>query len=261
MKKEDIDENGKKVSSAQISLRKKDTLAAALMIVILVFAVASVSAADYQVHEGESIQAAINMSNPGDTITVHNGTYTENVVVNRSNILIRSANGSAVTIVQSNRTDMHVFNITDQNNVTLDGFTIRDASAALNTTKNVNATSQTTVSILAAPTQPTVPAVPTQPTAPAGPSIDGFLSVTSTPSGADIAIDGRPIGEKTPHTAPLMPGPHTIKLTLADYQDWTERVQVTGGKTTDVQATLTPIPAPAIDGFLSVTSRPAGADI
>ncbi len=51
------------------------------MIVILLFAVASVSAADYQVHEGESIQAAINMSNPGDTIIVHNGTYTENVVV------------------------------------------------------------------------------------------------------------------------------------------------------------------------------------
>ncbi len=248
-----------KVSSAQISLRKKDTLAAALMIVILLFAVASVSAADYQVREGGSIQAAINMSNPGDTIIVHNGTYTENVVVNKSNILIRSANGSAVTIVQSNRTDMHVFNITDQNNVTLDGFTIRDASAVLNTTKNVNATSQTTVSILAAPTEPTVPAVPTQPTVPEVPAIDGFLSVTSTPSGADIAIDGRHIGEKTPHTAPLMPGPHTIKLTLADYQDWTKSVQVTGGKTTDVHATL--IPTPTITGFLSVTSSPAGADI
>ncbi|MGB3458852.1 MAG: PEGA domain-containing protein [Halobacteriota archaeon] len=250
MKKEDIDENRKKVSSAQIPLRKKDTLAAALMIVILLFAVASVSAADYQVHEGESIQAAINMSNPGDTIIVHNGTYIENVVLNRSNILIRSANGSAVTIVQSNRTDMHVFNITDQENITLDGFTIRDASAVLNTTKNVTAASQTTVSILTVPTQPTVPE---------GPSIDGFLSVTSTPSGADITIDGRPIGEKTPHSMPLMPGSHTIKLTLAGYQDWTERVQVTGGSTINVHATL--IPTPTITGFLSVTSSPSGADI
>ncbi len=220
------------------------------MIVILLFAVASVSAADYQVHEGESIQAAINMSNPGDTIIVHNGTYTENVVVNRSNILIRSANGSAVTIVQSNRTDMHVFNITDQNNVTLDGFTIRDASAVLNTTKNDNATSQTTVSILAVPTLPTVPAVPPVP------AIDGFLSVTSTPSGADIAIDGRPIGEKTPHTAPLMPGPHTIKLTLAGYQDWTESAQVTGGETTNVHATLS-----QATGSIKVTSSPSGAKI
>jgi len=258
MKKEDIDENRKKVSSAQISLRKKDTLAAALMIVILVFAVASVSATDYQVHEGESIQAAINMSNPGDTIIVHNGTYTENVVVNRSNILIRSANGSAVTIVQSNSTDMHVFNITDQENITLDGFTIRDASAALNTTKNVNATSQTTVSILAAPTQPTVPEGPTQPTVPE-PAIDGFLSVTSTPSGADIAIDDRPIGEKTPHLVPIDPGIHTIKLTLEGYLDWTKGVQVTGGETTSEHATL--IPTPTITGFLSVTSTPAGADI
>ncbi|NQE53646.1 hypothetical protein C5S29_08635, partial [ANME-1 cluster archaeon GoMg3.2] len=247
MKKEDIDENRKKVSSARISLRKKDTLAAALMMMILVFAVASASAADYQVREGESIQAAINMSNPGDTIIVHNGTYTENVVVNRSNILIRSANGSAVTIVQSNRTDMHVFNITDQNNITLDGFTIRDATAALNTTKNVNATSQTTVSILAAPTQPTVPE---------GPSIDGFLSVASTPSGADIAIDGRPIGEKTPHTAPLMPGPHTIKLTLAGYQDWTQSAQVKGGSTTNVHATLS-----QATGSIKVTSSPSGAKI
>ncbi|NAT10068.1 hypothetical protein C4E22_00680 [ANME-1 cluster archaeon AG-394-G06] len=250
MKKEDLNENRKKVSSAQISLRKKDTLAAALMMMILVFAVASASAADYQVREGESIQAAINMSHPGDTIIVHNGTYTENVVVNRSNILIRSANGSAVTIVQSNRTDMHVFNITDQENITLDGFTIRDATAALNTTKNVNATSQTTVSILAAQTQPTVPE---------GPSIDGFLSVASTPSGADIAIDGRPIGEKTPHTAPLMPGPHTIKLTLAGYLDWTGSAHVTGGSTTDVHATL--IPTPTITGFLAVASTPSGADI
>jgi len=150
---------------------------------------------------------------------------------------------------------MHVFNITDQNNVTLDGFTIRDASAVLNTTKNVNATSQTTVSILVAPTQPTVPAVPTQPTVPE-PAIDGFLSVTSTPSGADIAIDGRHIGEKTPHTALLMPGPHTIKLTLAGYQDWTKEVQVKGGETTNVHATLS-----QATGAISVTSTPSGASI
>ena len=109
---------------------------AALIIVVLLCSLSSVSTAELQVHEGESIQAAINIAKPGDIITVHNGTYTENVVVNRSDIIIRSANGSAVTIVQSNRTDLHVFNITDKKNVTLDGFTIRDASAALNTTGN-----------------------------------------------------------------------------------------------------------------------------
>ena len=38
--------------------------------------------------------------------------------------------------MQSNRTDRHVFNITDQKNVTREGFTIRDASAALSTIGN-----------------------------------------------------------------------------------------------------------------------------
>jgi nitrous oxidase accessory protein NosD len=80
----EADESREKVSSA--FLRKNEFFAAALVIVFLLFAVASVTAAKYQIHEGESIQAVINMANPGDTIIVHNGTYTENVVVNRSNI-------------------------------------------------------------------------------------------------------------------------------------------------------------------------------
>ena len=63
----------------------------------------------------------------GSTVHVADGTYNENVVVNKSDIIIRSDNGSSVTIVKSNTTDMHVFNITDQTNVTLQGFEIRDA--------------------------------------------------------------------------------------------------------------------------------------
>ena len=88
------------------------------------------------------------------------------------------------------------------------------------------------------------------------PTITGFISVTSTPSGADITLDGRPIGEKTPHSVPIDPGPHTIKLTLAGYQDWTKSVQVTGGETTNVHATLTQIP-----GAVTVTSTPSGVEI
>ena len=60
---------------------------------------------------------------------LHKDTYTENVVVNRSNILIRSANGSAVTIVQSNRTDMHMFNITDQNSSIMNISVVGNSSA------------------------------------------------------------------------------------------------------------------------------------
>ena len=61
------------------------------------------------------------------TMHVADGTYNENVDVDKSDIIIRSDNGSSATIVRSNTTDMHVFSITDQTNVTLEGFTIRDA--------------------------------------------------------------------------------------------------------------------------------------
>jgi parallel beta-helix repeat protein len=91
------------------------------------------------------------------------------------------------------------------------------------------------------------------------PPIEGFLTVTSTPSGAAITIDGTHIGETTPHTRPMMPGAYTIKLTLDGYQDWKQRVQVMSGETRYVQATLTL--SPPIDGVLSVTSTPSGADI
>jgi hypothetical protein len=214
-------------------------------VLILLFSVVSVSAAEYQVHEGELIQAAINMANPGDNITVHNGTYTENVVVNKSNLTIRSANGSAVTIVQSNRTDTHVFNITDQNNVTLEGFTIRDASAAPGATKDVHAMDQT-LSVLVLP-----PA-------------EGYIYVTSDPSGASVCLDGQCWGMlfKTPQNLTADPGTHTLELFLTGYEDWSEEVQVTAGETLHVRATLTQVPpTPSPTGNIRITSDPSGATI
>jgi PKD repeat protein len=73
----------------------------------------------------------------------------------------------------------------------------------------------------------------------------GAISVTSSPSGATIELDGEtfvgPISA-TPATIPnLSPGYHTIKLTLEGYHDWSRDVKVTAGETTDVHATLTPI--------------------
>jgi parallel beta-helix repeat protein len=81
-----------------------------------------------EVHPGGSIQDAINTAVSGQTIIVHNGDYSENILVNKSNIVIRSANGSSVTFIKSNATDKHVVTIIDQTNVTLEGFTIRDAN-------------------------------------------------------------------------------------------------------------------------------------
>ena len=237
----EADKCRKKTSPATISLPGFST--SALVILILLFTVVSVSAAEYQVHEGESIQAVINIANPGDTIIVHNGTYTENVVVNKSNLTIRSANGSAVTIVQSNRTDTHVFNITDQNNVTLEGFTVRDASAAPSATKDVHAMGQT-VSALVLPPE------------------NGSIYFTSDPLGASVCLDGQCWGGfvTTPTTIPnVEPGIHTLELHLGGYEDWSEEVQVTAGETLDVHATLTSTPTPT--GSIRITSEPSGATI
>jgi parallel beta-helix repeat protein len=114
-------------------ITRRESLALIAMAVILALALFIVpgSAAELHVGSGQpytTIQAAINAADTvNNTIIVHNGTYPENLVVSKSNITIRSDNGSSVTIINSNTTNKHVVNITDQTNVTLEGFTIRDA--------------------------------------------------------------------------------------------------------------------------------------
>jgi len=61
--KEVVDKYKTENTSAKIALPGFFTA-----LLILLFAVAAVSAAEYQVHEGDSIQAVINMANSGDTI-------------------------------------------------------------------------------------------------------------------------------------------------------------------------------------------------
>jgi pectin methylesterase-like acyl-CoA thioesterase len=68
----------------------------------MLISVGSVSAATYNVPgDYSTIQAAINAANPGDTINVSAGTYTENVDVNESVNLVGAGAGdaSAATLV------------------------------------------------------------------------------------------------------------------------------------------------------------------
>jgi parallel beta-helix repeat protein len=232
----------------------KALLAAAVVIMLTIGSGATVSAAVIQVSEGESIQAAINSANPGDTIIVHDGVYTENVVVNKSDIRIRSAKGLSFTIIEPNRTDMHVFNITDQSNVTLDGLTIRDAavqSSVLSTPSDLIGAAQRTCSILVLP-----PEYQT-----------GSISVTSEPSGATVFLEGF-VGPQitTPHTfTNVQIGYYEITVSLEGYYDWSRKVQVQTDQTTYVHAVLTPkhkpTPTPQATGAISVNSDPSGASI
>lgn len=74
-----------------------------------------------------AIQAAVTAANAGDTIIVKDGTYNENITVDKS-LVIESENGASQTIVQAAATNANVFNVTAEN-VTIDGFTASGATA------------------------------------------------------------------------------------------------------------------------------------
>ena len=83
-----------------------------------------------------TISAAVAAASPGDTILVHPGIYTENVVVNTDGLTIRSGllrrgwcrRRAYVTIVDGDGSD--VFTI-DADDVTIDGFTIRNGDSGI----------------------------------------------------------------------------------------------------------------------------------
>jgi tetratricopeptide (TPR) repeat protein len=85
------------------------------------------------------------------------------------------------------------------------------------------------------------------------------LSVMSTPSGATVAVDGRPVGV-TPWTGDLLPGRHRLELSLRGYQDQATDVDLAAHRSRDVSVALVastaapgaaPVAAPA-------TPAPAG---
>ena len=75
-----------------------------------------------------TIQAAVDNAISGDTIIVRNGTYTENVVVNKR-LTIQSEKGAANCIVSASNPYAAVFNVAaDYVNIT--GFTVENATGA-----------------------------------------------------------------------------------------------------------------------------------
>lgn len=73
--------------------------------------------------EYPTIQAAVDAANPGDMIVVREGTYTENVKVNKDHLTIKSESGAEVTIIQATDPDDNVIYVT-ANYVSINGFTV-----------------------------------------------------------------------------------------------------------------------------------------
>jgi parallel beta-helix repeat protein/predicted outer membrane repeat protein len=77
-----------------------------------------------------SIQAAIDEAQNGDTIIVHDGTYTENINFKGKAVTIQSQNGSDVTIIDGGGSGSVVtFNSGEGSESVLSGFTIQNGSA------------------------------------------------------------------------------------------------------------------------------------
>jgi len=65
----------------------------------------------------------------------------------------------------------------------------------------------------------------------------GQVSLTSTPAGASVTIDGKPVGV-TPLTYTLPLGPHAISISLAEHADAARTVTVQRGETATIAVDL-----------------------
>jgi len=83
-----------------------------------------VTAAEISVQSGDSIQTAVNNATSGDEIIINPGTYTENIVINTDNLVIRSESGNPDdTIIKARSSSAHVLAV-KADNVRISGLTI-----------------------------------------------------------------------------------------------------------------------------------------
>jgi len=76
----------------------------------------------------------------------------------------------------------------------------------------------------------------------------GLISISSSPSGADVYLDGAYKGTTPATISDVSPGSHTLKLEKYGYAEWLTSVHVTSGVTDSITAHLTAadVSAPAI---------------
>jgi hypothetical protein len=94
------------------------------------------------------------------------------------------------------------------------------------------------------------------------PDQTGSLSLTSSPAGADIFIDGSYRGITPVTLSGLTTGSHTIIISHSGYTDYSTTATLYAEQTRTVSVTLIPsTPAPAHTGSITITSSPSGADV
>jgi archaellum component FlaF (FlaF/FlaG flagellin family) len=91
------------------------------------------------------------------------------------------------------------------------------------------------------------------------PSVPAFgsVSITSNPSGAEAFVDGQFVGF-TPLTFGTRSGNHTVEVRLDGYDTFSTTVNVPGGQTASVNASLVQT---VRNGTVNFTSNPSGAEV
>ncbi len=84
----------------------------------------------------------------------------------------------------------------------------------------------------------------------------GYLMVYSTPTNAEVYVDGDYVGKTPLKGYKLSTGTHTIKLVRDGYEDYVKTVNINPGETTKIEATLSEAKA-----MLKITSDPSGAGV
>jgi hypothetical protein len=106
-------------------------------------------------------------------------------------------------------------------------FTSQDLVQARADCRGETGTTPNQAEAKAAPSQATANVVPASFTPPVGASTE--LSLSSTPAGADISLDGNFVGN-TPSTLTVAAGDHTISIKMVGYKSWDRTIHTAGGK-------------------------------
>lgn len=90
------------------------------------------------------------------------------------------------------------------------------------------------------------------------PAHTGSMTITSSPAGADVYVDGSSYRGLTPVTfSGLSTGSHTIRISHAGYSDYATTATIYGGQTTKVTGSLNPLsPVPATSPTAGVPATP-----
>jgi len=117
-------------------LKGKALIFAVLFVALAFVGVGYASAATHYVYPDESIQAAVDAASSGDTIFVYNGTYFENVVVDKSLILTGEDRNTTIINGDGSRAGVSI----NAGNCVISGFTVKNGSNGI----HVNAPLDTT---------------------------------------------------------------------------------------------------------------------